>query len=141
MGALITARTNPHSRFLIAWPVILGACYAPFFTQMRYRIPADPALVILGACAVELGLRQTLFGEIRASLRALWEGWKRIAEKIAMVQTLVLLFLLFSLVLGPIGLLMRLFRKDPMQAPRAPGSFWNLRERTRERMQECIRQF
>ncbi len=141
MGTLIAGRANPHSGFLICWPIILGACYAPFFTQMRYRIPADPALVILGACAVGHALRRTLFGEIRASLRALWEGWKRIAVKIAIVQTAILLFLLFSLVLGPIGLLMRLFRKDPMQAPREPGSFWNLRERTRERMEECSRQF
>jgi 4-amino-4-deoxy-L-arabinose transferase-like glycosyltransferase len=140
-GALIAGRAIPHSGFLIAWPIILGACYAPFFTQMRYRIPADPAFVILGAYAVELTLRRTLPRETWASLRALWEGWKRIALKIAEVQTFILLFLLFSLVLGPIGLLMRLFRKDPMQAPKEPGSLWNLRERTRERMEECVRQF
>jgi len=141
MGTLIAGRTSPQALFLIAWPVVLGACYAPFFTQMRYRIPADPALVLLGACAVEHALRRDLPGEIWASLRALWEGWKRIALKIAVVQTAILLFLLFSLVLGPMGLLMRLFRKDPMQAPRDPGSFWNPREHTRERMEECGRQF
>lgn len=141
LGALLAGRVSPHAGFLTAWPIVLGACYAPFFTQMRYRIPADPALVILGACAVEYALQGTLFREVWASLRALWEGWKRIALKIAVVQTAILLFLLFSLVVGPIGLLMRLFRSDPMQAKRAPGSFWNLRERTRERMEECSRQF
>jgi hypothetical protein len=78
---------------------------------------------------------------MRASLLAAWDGWKRIAHKIATAQTFLLLFLLFALVLGPIGLLMRLFRKDPMAAPRAPGSLWNLRERTREGMTECLRQF
>jgi 4-amino-4-deoxy-L-arabinose transferase-like glycosyltransferase len=141
LGALIAGRTSPHAVFLIGWPIILGVCYAPFFTQMRYRIPADPALVILGACAVEHALQRNLFGEVWASLRALWEGWKRVAMKIAVVQTAILLFLLFSLILGPIGLLMKLFGKDPMHSPRETGSFWNLRERTRERMEECLRQF
>lgn len=141
LGALIAGRVSPHAGFLIGWPFVLAACYAPFFTQMRYRIPADPALVILGAVAVDHALRGALFREVWASLRALWEGWKRIALKIAVVQTAILLFLLFSLVVGPIGLLMRLFRSDPMKAPTEPGSFWNIRERTRERMEECSRQF
>lgn len=141
LGSLLGGRVSPHAGFLIGWPIVLGACYAPFFTQMRYRIPADPALVILGAVAVEYALRGALFREVWASLRALWEGWKRIALKIAVVQTAILLFLLFALVLGPIGLLMRLFRSDPMKGRKAPGSFWNLRERTRERMEECSRQF
>ncbi len=141
LGALIAGRASPHAGFMIGWPIVLGACYSPFFTQMRYRIPADLALVLLGACAVEYALRGALFREVWASLRALWEGWKRIALKIAVVQTAILLFLLFSVVVGPIGLLMRLFRSDPMLARREPGSFWNLREHTRERMEECSRQF
>jgi 4-amino-4-deoxy-L-arabinose transferase-like glycosyltransferase len=140
-GGLVALRATPGAAFLIAWPVVLGLCYAPFFTQMRYRIPADPAFLLLGAFALDLALRGTLGREMRGSLLAAWDGWKRIAHKIATAQTFLLLFLLFALVLGPIGLLMRLFRKDPMAAPRAPGSLWNLRERTREGMTECLRQF
>jgi hypothetical protein len=141
IGALVTLRTVPGSGLLVAWPVTLGVCYAPFFTQMRYRIPADPAFILLGAYAVELTLRKSLGGKILGSLKALWGEWKRIAEKIAAVQTYILLLLLFAVGLGPISLLMRLFRKDPMDAPRSPGSFWALRERTRERMAECLKQF
>ncbi len=140
-GALVALRTVPGSRFLVAWPVVLGACYAPFLTQMRYRIPADPAFLLLGAYGVELALKRSLWSGARESLKALREGWKRIAEKILVVQTFILLFLLFALVMGPIALLMRLFRKDPMYAPAAPGSFWALRERTRERIEECRKQF
>src|SRR5436309_5945309 len=139
--ALVALRTVPGSGLLVAWPVALGVCYAPFFTQMRYRIPADPAFILLGAYAVELALKKSLWGEVLRSLKSLWQGWKRIAEKIAVVQTFVLLLLLFVVGLGPISLLMKLFRKDPMHAPRSPGSFWALRERTRERMEECLKQF
>ena len=141
VGGLVAVRTVPGSGVLAAWPVALAVCYAPFFTQMRYRIPADPAFILLGAYAAELTLKKSLWRELVASLKALWAGWKRIAEKIAAVQTLILLFLLFVVGLGPISLIMRCFRKDPMQAPRAPGSFWAMRERTRERMEECLKQF
>ncbi len=141
IGALVALRAVPGAAFLVAWPVALGACYAPFFTQMRYRIPADPAFILLGAYAVELTLRRSLWGGIRDSLKTLWEGWKRIAAKIAVVQTFIVLFLLFVVVMGPVALLMKLFRNDPMRAPRAAGSFWALREKTRAGMEECLRQF
>jgi len=141
VGGLMAVRIVPGSGVLAAWPVALAICYAPFFTQMRYRIPADPAFILLGAYAAELTLKKSLWRELLASLKALWAGWKRIAEKIAAVQTLILLFLLFVVGLGPISLIMRCFRKDPMQAPRSPGSFWAMRERTRERMEECLKQF
>ncbi len=141
LGALTACRAIPGSGFLVAWPLMLGVCYAPFFTQMRYRIPADPAFILLGAYAVELALRGSLWEEMRASGRALWDGWKRVALKIAVVQTFILLFLLFVFGLGPTALLLKLFRKDPMHAEKAAGSFWALRERTRERMEDCLRQF
>jgi 4-amino-4-deoxy-L-arabinose transferase-like glycosyltransferase len=141
LGALVAGRAVPGAGFLTAWPVVLGACYAPFFTQMRYRIPADPALIILAAYAAHVTLRGTLLVDLGASLRALWGGWKRIAEKIAAAQTFILLLVLFYLVLGPTGVLMKLFRQDPVRTPRSPGSFWGARERTREAMKECSRQF
>jgi len=140
-GALVVINRVPGTGFLVAWPIILGACYAPFFTQMRYRIPADPAFILLGAYALELTLQRSLWTGVRESLKALWEGWKRIAARIAVVQTFILLFILFGVALGPIALLMRLCRKDPMHAPRFAGSFWVIRERTRERMEECLKQF
>ncbi|HEV8337637.1 MAG TPA: glycosyltransferase family 39 protein [Candidatus Polarisedimenticolia bacterium] len=140
-GALMAPHAVPGSVFLVAWPVLLGVCYSPFFTQMRYRIPADPAFILLGAYALDRAWGGTFWSELRASLKALWEGWKRVATKIAVVQTFIILFLLFAVVLGPIALLMKIFRKDPMHAPQAAGSFWALRERTREGMQECVKQF
>ena len=140
-GAIAASRSDRGFLILVLWPVVLGLCYAPFFTQMRYRIPADPAFIILGAYAVETAMQKTLFNQVISFFKALWEGWKKIAEKIMIFWTFVLLLLLFVLVVGPIALLMRIFRKDPMHAPMAPGSFWALRDRTREGMEECLRQF
>jgi len=140
-GTIAAIRTAHGAMILALWPVVLGLCYAPFFTQMRYRIPADPAFIILGAYAVESAVQKTLWNRIVSFFKALWEGWKKIAEKIMIFWTFVLLLLLFVLVVGPIALLMKVFRKDPMHAAMAPGSFWALRDRTREGMEECLRQF
>lgn len=140
-GALVAGRLVVGSGFLIAWPICLALSYSPFFTQMRYRIPADAAFLLLAAYALDLAWRGSLGREAWASLKAVWGGWKRVAEKIAVVQTFILLLLVFVLVLGPTGLLMRLFRRNPLRASGIGHSFWVLRERTREGLKECARQF
>ena len=77
----------------------------------------------------------------RARWRVAWNGWKRLAERIAAVQTFLVLLIIFVAVLGPTALAMKVLRKDPMGRPTEAGSFWSLRERTREGMKECVRQF
>lgn len=140
-GAIAARRASPGAMLLVAWPVILGICYSPFFTQMRYRIPADPAFIILGAYAVEMTMQKSLWHRIVSFFKALRDGWMKIAEKLMIFWTFVLLLLLFVAVVGPIAVLMKIFRKDPMEARMAPGSFWALRDRTRESLEECLRQF
>jgi len=57
-GAVVAWWRVPQARFLVGWPVFLGLCYSPFFTQMRYRIPADAAFILLGACALDWAIRR-----------------------------------------------------------------------------------
>ena len=141
LGGFMAGRKITGWGFLAGWPVALGLAYAPFFTQMRYRIPADPAFFLLAAFAADQLLEGELVNALRSLPAALWEGWKRVALKIALVQTFLLLALLFGLVLGPLSLMMKLFRKDPMEGSRLESSFWVVRERTFENLQECLRQF
>ena len=77
----------------------------------------------------------------RRFLAAVWAGWKKVAAKIAAVQTFILLLIIFIFVLGPIVLFMRLLRKDPMRFPRGAGTFWILRSSPRETLEDCTRQF
>lgn len=62
LGAILAWRAVPAARFLVGWPIFLGLCYAPFFTQMRYRIPADPAFILLAVYALECALRRSTRG-------------------------------------------------------------------------------
>lgn len=118
-----------------------GSEAGPLLHPEPRGIPADPAILLPESKAAGPVSERSLLGGIRDSLKAVWDGWKRIAEKILAVQTFVILFVLFVLVIGPIALLMKLFRKDPMHAAGTAGSFWTVRERTRERLEECLKQF
>lgn len=52
--------------------------------------------------------------EMQKVLIRLWDRWKRIAHAIGRFQTRLLLSLFYFLVISPLGLLMRLFRWDPL---------------------------
>lgn len=58
VGVVVAWWRVPEARFLVGWPIFLGLCYSPFFTQMRYRIPADAALILFAACALDWLIRR-----------------------------------------------------------------------------------
>jgi hypothetical protein len=59
--------------------------------------------------------------------RRLYRGWLQIAARFGEVQTLVILTLVYSLVLGPIGLAIAAARRDLLhkRGLRGDGSVWN----------------
>jgi hypothetical protein len=81
----------------------------------RWKILALAAAVVL----VELGFRR-LAPTSRAYAR-----WTRFFEAIGSVWTAVILSIVYVLSVGPIGLGMRLFGKDPLDRTLTPEpSFW-----------------
>jgi hypothetical protein len=76
-----------------------------------------------------------------AILKRLWIGWKRVAEKIAHVQTLILLTLLYVVVILPFGVVASLFG-DPLGIKRGSGtSFWRPRGTPPPLLDAARRQF
>ena len=63
----------------------------------------------------EIGLRRRLLG-----------GWMAIAGRFGYVQTLVILALVYGLLVGPVGLVMAIARRDLLDKRhlRTPGSAW-----------------
>ncbi len=86
---------------------------------LRWKLVALAAVLVL----VEVGFRQ-LAPKSRAYAR-----WTAFFEGIGKVWTAVLLALVYVLSVGPIGLVMRLLRQDPLDRRLAPEpSFWRAHE-------------
>ena len=61
------------------------------------------AALFAGACVVA-----------PSAMKHVYRGWMRFAEALGWINTRVLLVVIFYLVVTPIGLLMRLFRRSPL---------------------------
>src|SRR5262245_44563420 len=86
---------------------------------------ASPYVIIPGASAYDCVLPRSDGIGGSSMLKRAWEGWKRIARKIAHVQGHIILGLIYILVVSPLGILFRLFRQDPLALRRRNmTSFW-----------------
>lgn len=65
----------------------------------------------------------------RSALRRLLDRWRGFSHRVARAQTYVLLTLVYGLIIIPLGLLLRLFRRSPLNQRRlSPDSAWTPRE-------------
>ncbi len=92
---------------------------------------------VLGTLGGTLGV---LGIAIPGKLGPLFSAWMGLAHLISKVTTPIFMGIVFFLVITPISLLMRLFGKVPLRAPRGAASYWKSRE-PEERRSNLARQF
>ena len=65
--------------------------------------------------------------ERRASWRRLYTGWLEIAARFGEVQTLIVLAIVYTLVLGPVAVALFVLRRDLLHKRKLhlPGSAWS----------------
>jgi hypothetical protein len=86
---------------------------------VRFKVLAFASLVV----AVELALRYLAPGS------KAYKRWTAFFQGIGSAWTAVILSVVYALSVGPIGVLMRLFGKDPLDRGLAPEpSFWRAHE-------------
>ena len=74
-----------------------------------------------------------------SGVRALWEGWKRVAKRIGDVQARILLTIFYFLILAPFALVVR-WGMDPLAIKTAAG--WRSREASSSSpLEQASRQF
>ena len=78
---------------------------------------------------------------IRKVLSLLWKGWKKFAEAIVYVQTRIILFLLYTVILGVTSVIVRAFRVNVMGEERGNSSYWHKKEPLDESPEGLARQF
>ncbi len=122
---------------------VLAALLACYLTWRR-GFPAAMAPAAVSAALLLAGLA------FPAGLKPLWWPWMIAARVLGFVNSHLLLAVVFYLMFTPIGLLMRLFGRDPLgdrnfrrarQITRDGGSLWLLREHTQLPQHHYERQF
>jgi len=72
----------------------------------------------------------------------IYQGWNEFARGFASIQNMVILSLVYILLLGPIWLLVRLFKKDLLASKTLKAnSFWIEREGETPELERFYRQF
>jgi hypothetical protein len=96
-----------------------GACLFIAAYQQVVRHHFTIAIAIAGALLVLIALTApTALNQIRIL-------WTKIGDVLGMINTTIILFLVFFLVISPIGLIMRLFGKQALELKIKPGgSYW-----------------
>jgi len=87
----------------------------------------DPHLEALGAIGAGLA---ALAWIVPVALLPVYRAWMLLAQGLLWINTRILLGLVFFLMVTPLGLLMRLFGRDPMERrfDRRAATYWSKRE-------------
>lgn len=100
---------------------------APVVWGGRHTLSA--VFAVLGALLVLAGLA------LPTELGPLQRAWMGLAHAISKVTTPIFMGIVYFLVIGPIGIVMRLFGKNPLVARQSGGSVWAARGQRKGDMQ------
>jgi hypothetical protein len=91
--------------------------------------------------AREVGFARSQRPGLVASVRNLWEGWKRVARKIGDFQARLLMTVFYFLILGPLAMVLR-WRSDPLAIKATTARGWrDMEEKEGVPMDRARRQF
>ncbi len=72
----------------------------------------------------------------------IYKGWMAFARALAFVNTRILLTLFFIIVIGPIALVLKVFRNDFLDRKfRSSGTYWKTRDPQEHTLEHAMRQF
>ena len=113
--------TEIPRRAITSFALIVSGALLAIAVYQRWR-GAEPWVVLtLVSIAAVLSLLSAIAPSL---LRPVYRGWMRFGEVLGWINTRIILTLVFFLVVTPIGLLMRLFGRSPMEPARRGDSYW-----------------
>jgi hypothetical protein len=106
----------PARKQLVTFGVTMAAAVLVLALIRLWRSGAD-AIAIAAFVIAALFVISTLAAP--AALKPVYRGWMHFAAVLGWINTRVLLILIYYLVVTPLGLIMRLFRRSPLE-----GGYW-----------------
>ena len=121
--AIIEINRDPGKGELRWFGLIFLAFFVLVGLVVHFRLDARQAALWIWGCAAAVTLAYYAAPPVR---KPLYLGWMYAAFPVGWVMSHVVLGLVFYLVFTPVGLLMRLFGRDPMQRRfrREAESYW-----------------
>ena len=112
--------SSTDRRQLVTFGVTMAVALALLTLVRIWRRGLDEVAVFVMITAALFALTAFLTPQTLAPIHR-W--WMRLAEALGWINTRILLILIFYLVVTPLGLLMRLFRRAPLDMARR-DSYW-----------------
>ncbi|MGZ5492184.1 MAG: SxtJ family membrane protein [Thermoanaerobaculia bacterium] len=117
----MTETAAPARRQLVTFGVTMAAALAVLTAVRIWRRGLDEVavgtLIVAGLFALTAMLNPT-------TLAPVYRWWMRLAEILGWINTRIILVIIFFLVVTPVGLLMRLLRRNPLESAGKDGSHW-----------------
>ncbi|HYC59063.1 MAG TPA: SxtJ family membrane protein [Thermoanaerobaculia bacterium] len=106
---------------ITSFALIVSGALLAIAAYQRWRGAESWVVMTLVSIAAVLSLLSAIAPSL---LHPVYRGWMRFGEALGWINTRVILTLVFFLVVTPIGLLMRLFGRSPMEPARRGDSYW-----------------
>jgi hypothetical protein len=128
---LFGGRGEPSRSDLLRFGVSLSALLAAAGGLVLWRTGSWPVAAVLWAAAAAFAAGYFLLPALR---RPLYGAWETLTAPIGWTLSYLVLGIVYYLVLTPVGLLLRLAGRDPLERAREEGrpSYWVERQPTRE---------
>lgn len=121
MSSSLIETAAPARTQLVTFGVTVAAALAVLTAVRIWRRGLDEvavsALIVAGLFALTAILTPT-------TLAPVYRWWMRLAEILGWINTRIILVIIFFLMVTPLGLLMRLLRRNPLQSAGKDGSHW-----------------
>jgi hypothetical protein len=137
---MIEINWHPDRRFLRQFAALLIVFFGALGAYQHFARGATNVAVALWTIGLVVGGVSLL---VPAAARYVYVGWMGALFPIAWIVSHAVLVLVYYLVITPIGLLMRLFGRDPLQRKfdRSAPSYWQPRPPPRGGVERYFRQF
>lgn len=125
MAQGIPARLTPAEGRKFAWTV--GTAFLALAGLLWWR-EKPTAATVLGGVGILLWLAGAA---VPGRLGPVFRGWMALAHAISKVTTPIFMGVVFFVVIAPVGVLMRLFGRNPVRHRPRDGSYWQGRTEPR----------
>ena len=115
-----TSTNELPRRTITSFALIVSGALLAIAAYQWWRGASQTVLIALLAVAAVLLLLAAIAPSL---LRPVYRGWMYIGEALGWLNTRIILSLVFFLVVTPIGLLMRLFGRSPIETAKR-DSYW-----------------